>query len=125
MEIINIIRFIIGVIFILTGLCFFVTEIIGIFKFKYVLNRMHVAGVGDTLGLSVTLLGTIFLSGFNFTTLKMILVVVFLWLAAPVASHLIARLEVTTNDDIEEYCKVSEEIVEEVIEEQIVEKEEA
>lgn len=109
MEILNWIRFIIGVGLIILGVCLFITEMIGIFKFKYVLNRMHVAGMGDTMGLSLSLLGTIVLSGFNFTSLKMALVIVFLWLASPVASHLIARLEVTTNEDLEKYCKVQEE----------------
>jgi len=32
-------------------------------------------------------------------------VIVFLWLASPVSSHLIARLEVTTNEHIDEYCE--------------------
>ena len=109
MEILNGIRFIIGVGFIILGVCLFITEMIGIFKFKYVLNRMHVAGMGDTMGLSLSLIGTIVLSGFNFTSLKMALVIVFLWLASPVASHLIARLEVTTNEELEKYCKVQEE----------------
>ena len=103
------IRFVIGVGLLLVGLVFFITELIGLFKFKYVLNRMHVAGMGDTLGLSLTLLGTMCLSGFNLTTLKMALVVAFLWMASPVASHLISRLEVTTNENLEEYCTILEE----------------
>lgn len=109
MEILNVIRFIFGLGFLILGVCLFITEMIGIFKFKYVLNRMHVAGMGDTMGLSLSLIGTILLSGLNFTSLKMGLVIVFLWLASPVASHLIARLEVTTNEELEDYCKLSEE----------------
>ena len=108
MEILNVIRFVVGLGFIILGVCLFITEMIGIFKFKYVLNRMHVAGMGDTMGLSLSLIGTIILSGFNFTSLKMGLVIVFLWLASPVASHLIARLEVTTNEELENYCKLPE-----------------
>jgi multicomponent Na+:H+ antiporter subunit G len=109
MEILNGIRFVIGIGLIVLGVVLFITEMIGIFKFKYVLNRMHIAGMGDTMGLSLTLLGTIVLSGLNFTSLKMGLVLVFLWLASPVASHLIARLEVTTNEELENYCKLPEE----------------
>jgi multicomponent Na+:H+ antiporter subunit G len=108
-EILNGIRFVIGIGLIVLGVVLFITEMIGIFKFKYVLNRMHIAGMGDTMGLSLTLLGTIVLSGLNFTSLKMGLVLVFLWLASPVASHLIARLEVTTNEELENYCKLPEE----------------
>ena len=112
MGIVEWIRFIVGVGLIIVGLCFFITEIIGVFKFKYVLNRMHVAGMGDTLGLSITLLGTMVLSGVNFTTLKMALIIVFLWMASPVASHLIARLEVTTNEELDKHCKLPEDMQE-------------
>ena len=50
-----------------------------------------------------------FLFGWGFTTLKIALIAVFLWLASPVSSHLIARLEVTTNEELEKYCKVEKE----------------
>lgn len=113
MGLIEWVRFIIGVGLLIVGLCFFITELIGVYKFKYVLNRMHAAGMGDTLGLSMTLLGTMILSGLNFTTLKMALIIVFLWLASPVASHLIARLEVTTNEELEKYCKLPPEMEQE------------
>ena len=64
------------------------------------------------------------LSGFNFTTLKMGLVVVFLWCASPVSSHLISRLEATTNPHLDNYCEVSDEIKEYLEEENNEAKEE-
>ena len=103
------IRFILGVAFIITGLLVFVIQLIGVYKFKYVLNRMHAAGMGDTMGISLCLIGTMFLYGWGFTTLKVGLIICFLWLASPVSSHLISRLEVTTNEDLEKYCKVEKE----------------
>ena len=102
-------RFIIGVAFIVMGLLVFVIQLIGVFKFKYVLNRMHAAGMGDTMGISLCLIGTMFLYGWGFATLKVALIAAFLWLASPVSSHLIARLEVTTNEDLEKYCKIEKE----------------
>lgn len=102
-------RFILGVAFIVTGLLVFCIQLIGVYKFKYVLNRMHAAGMGDTMGLSLCLIGTMFLYGLSFTTLKVALIVAFLWLASPVSSHLISRLEVTTNEHLEDYCKVEKE----------------
>ena len=62
-------------------------------------NRMHAAAIGDTLGIGFALLGLIVISGFNFTSLKLFLVIVFLWFSSPVSSHLIARLEVSTNEE--------------------------
>ena len=90
------IRFLIGGGLLLAGLVTFGIEIIGVFRFRYVLNRMHAAAIGDTLGIGFALF---VISGFNFTSLKLFLVIVFLWFSSPVSSHLIARLEVTTNED--------------------------
>ena len=109
MQILEWIRFLAGVGLLLVGLCLFVLQIFGVFKFKYVLNRMHAAAMGDTLGIGICLLGLIVLSGLNFTSLKMALIIVFLWMASPVASHLISRLEVVTNEQLEENCELPKE----------------
>ena len=106
MNIINWVQFLVGTGFLLVGLGMFVVEIAGTFKFKYVLNRMHAAAIGDTLGIGVSLTGLIILSGFNVTSVKLALVILFLWLASPVSSHLIARLEVMTNEHLEENCDI-------------------
>ena len=92
----------------LLGLVIFMLQIFGVFKFKYVLNRMHAAAMGDTLGISVSMTGLILLSGLNVTSVKMALIVVFLWLASPVSSHLISRLEVVTNEHLAEHCELPE-----------------
>lgn len=93
------IKFIAGSVFLLAGLAIFVLEIIGVFRFKYVLNRMHAAAMGDTLGMGCSLIGLIIMNGLNFTSLKLFLVVIFLWFSSPVSSHLIARLEVATDEE--------------------------
>lgn len=109
MEIFELIRFILGTLCLLVGVLFFIVEIYGVFHMKYVLNRMHAAAMGDTLGISMSLIGLMILSGWNFTTLKMAFIIVFLWCASPVASHLIARLEVTTGEELEKFCDVKTE----------------
>lgn len=100
------IKLIIGCVFLLCGLFIFFTELFGVFHFKYVLNRMHAAAMGDTLGISSCLIGLMIFSGFNFTTLKLLLIVIFLWFASPVSSHVLARLEVATNKNLEKHCTV-------------------
>lgn len=100
------IRFIVGTIVLCVGLVTFALEVFGVYRFHFVLNRMHAAAMGDTLGIGISLIGLIIFSGLNFTSLKMFLVVVFLWFASPVSSHLIARLEVTTDEELEQYCEV-------------------
>ena len=48
----------------------------------------------------------------NFASLKMALIIIFLWNASPVSSHLIARLEATTNPHLERCCEMEEGITE-------------
>lgn len=100
------IRFILGIIMILCGLIVFAIELFGVFEFHYVLNRMHAAAMGDTLGIALCMTGLIVLCGLNFTSLKMLLVVVFLWFASPVASHMLARFEVVTNEELHKECDI-------------------
>ncbi len=107
------IKFIAGTVFILIGITIFCVELIGVFRYKYVLNRMHAAAMGDTLGISFSMVGLMIFSGLNFTTLKMALVVLFLWCASPVSSHLIARLEAETNENLSKDCCICKEEEEE------------
>ena len=106
MLILEWIRFLAGTGLLLMGLGVFLLELFGVYTFKYVLNRMHAAAMGDTLGLGASLTGLILLSGFTVTSVKMALVLLFLWLASPVSSHLISRLEVVTNEHLAENCEL-------------------
>ena len=105
MAVIEWIRFLAGGILLLIGLLIFLIQMVGVFRFKYVLNRMHAAAMGDTLGIGCCLLGLIVMRGFRFTSLKLLLVIIFLWFSSPVSSHLIARLEVTTDEEPEKHYK--------------------
>lgn len=107
MAVVEWFRFLAGTVFLLIGLGIFIVEMVGVFRFKYVLNRMHAAAMGDTLGIGSSLIGLMIMSGFNFVTLKLFLIIVFLWFSSPVSSHLIARLEVTTNESLEKECRIA------------------
>jgi len=100
------IRFLTGSGLLILGVITFMIEIFGVFKFKYVLNRMQAAATGDTLGIGISLTGLMILSGFRFATLKIGLIILFLWCASPVSTHLISRLEYTTNENVGQYCKI-------------------
>ena len=105
MEILDWFRLIAGGALLLAGLLIFLIELYGVFHLHYVLNRMHAAAMGDTLGISFSLVGLMIFSGLNFTTLKMMLIVIFLWFASPVSSHLLAKLEVITNEKLGNHCQ--------------------
>lgn len=102
------IRFLVGIALLICGIIVFGIELFGVFKFGYVLNRMHAAAMGDTLGIALSMLGLTVLCGINFTSLKMLLVVTFLWFASPVASHMLARFEVATNEELDRECEIQE-----------------
>ena len=55
------IRFLAGAALLVCGLGIFTVELIGVYRFKYVLNRMHAAAMGDTLGIG-------FSQSFNFVS---------------------------------------------------------
>lgn len=105
---IEIIRLVIGVGFIISGLFLFGVATFGLFKMRYVLNRVHCAAITDTLATLCVLVGLMTLNGFNFMSLKLFIVLVFLWLTNPVGTHLVGRTEVITNPNIEQECEVVE-----------------
>ncbi len=100
------IRFLIAAALMLGGLAVMCIGVIGVYRFKYVLNRMHAAALNDTLGLSLIMLSLMIMNGFTFTSLKLLLIVLMLWLSSPVSSHLIGRLEITTNESITDEMEV-------------------
>ncbi len=88
------------------GMSIFFLEIFGVYRFKFVLNRMQIAATGDTLGIGLCLIGLMVANGWDATTAKLALVIVFLWCASPVSSHMIARLEYTTDQTLLENCRM-------------------
>ena len=102
MEIFEWIRLILGAALLISGLIIFLVELFGVFRMNYVLNRMHAAALGDTLGILFMILGLAIWRGLGFASFKLLLVVLFFWLASPVAGHMISRLEVMTDEDLGE-----------------------
>ncbi len=94
-------------IFMTVGCVFAVIGVLGTFRFKFVLSRMHSAAMVDTCGLLFMILGLVCFEGFTFTTLKLALIVVFVWSSSPVSSHLISCLTYMTHEvDVMKICKL-------------------
>ena len=94
-------RFAICALLMALGLFFEVSAVIGVFRFRYVINRMHAAALGDTMGIFLMLLGLAVANGLDMLTLKILLLVPLFWTTSPVASHLIGQLELITHDGLE------------------------
>ncbi len=72
--------------------CFFIiVAAVGVIRFPDVYSRVHPAGKGDTLGQSLILLGLMLQTGFSFTSLKIVLILGFIAIANPTATHAVVR----------------------------------
>ena len=87
------IQFVFAALFMICGLVIFTLEVFGIYSLKYVLNRMHAAAMGDTLGILFFMIGLIILYGFNWASLKLVLVIAFFWMARSVGRKLAERFQ--------------------------------
>ena len=91
------IRTVLAGLFLAFGRFIFFSEVVGFYKFKYVMNRMHAAAMGDTLGIASVLIAVAILTGELVPILKLLLILVFMFLTGPVVTHLIAGAEVETH----------------------------
>ena len=103
---IDVIRLIACILLTGAGLCCLVSGVVGVFRFKYALNRLHAAAILDTVGILLMALGVIVATGWSLTSLKILVVVAFLWMTSPVSGHLIGRMEITINDDLDKSMAV-------------------
>jgi len=90
-------RFIIAALLMLAGLSTLFAATVGLFRFRYVLNRIHIAAKCDTFGILLTFASLMVIYGWNIVSLKLLVIIVFLWIANPVSGHLVAHMEVVTN----------------------------
>jgi len=83
------------IILIVTGLLFFFATTVGLLRFPDFYSRMHAAGKGDTLSSLLILLALVLYNfhEFNLANLlvavKILLIVVFIFMASPTATHAI------------------------------------
>ena len=74
-----------------TGGFFAVVGGIGLLRLPDVYTRLHAAGVTDTLGAGLMLLGLMFQGGLSQVTIKLILILVFMVFTSPTSTHALAR----------------------------------
>ena len=91
------IRLLIAIPFLALAVFIFFSEVLGFYKFRYVMNRMHAAAMGDTLGIGSAVIAVAILTGELSATLKLVLIIVFMFLTGPVVTHLLAGAEVASH----------------------------
>jgi len=76
---------------IFAGAGFCLIGAIGVLRFPDVYSRMHAAGIADTLGALLVLLGLMLLAGWTLALAKLVFILAFLWMASPTATHALAK----------------------------------
>lgn len=76
---------------ILAGCAFSLIGAIGMLRLPDVYTRMHAAGMTDTLGVGLILLGLMLQAGWTLITVKLLLIIVFLFFTSPTAAHALAH----------------------------------
>ena len=80
-----------SVLFMVGGLFFFITATLGLLRFPDFFTRLHATGKGDTLAVLLCLIGISLHEGFSLTSLKIIIIAIFMSWAQPTATHAISR----------------------------------
>ena len=93
-------RMIFSAVLLFSGLLVIWISVFGVFRFRFVMNRMQSAAMIDTLGLFLILAGLMVVSGELSVILKLVLILVFQWISNPIAAHMVGRLEVTVDPDL-------------------------
>ena len=81
----------IAVLLLAAGAFFIVAGVVGVLRLPDFYTRLHAVGKCETAGLALSLLGLAILSGDPEVTIKLILVMLFVGLANPTATHALAR----------------------------------
>lgn len=79
---------------IVLGSAFLLIGALGIVRLPDVFARMHAAGVVDTIGIGLILIGLMFQAGWSLVTIKLALILVFIFFTSPTATHALAQAAV-------------------------------
>lgn len=85
------IRSITAGIFLAVGCFFIVVASVGVVRFPDFYSRMHPAGKTDTVGQAMVLLGLVIYEGFSLVSVKLLLIIAFIFVANPTATHAVAK----------------------------------
>ena len=74
-----------------SGSIFVLIGAFGLIRLPDFYTRLHAAGITDTLGAELILLGLMFQAGLSLVTVKLILISLFIFFTSPTATHAVAN----------------------------------
>jgi multicomponent Na+:H+ antiporter subunit G len=87
----TILQNVLSVFLICLGIFFMLVGSIGILRLPDFYSRTHAVSMSDALGISSVMLGLIVHEGFTHSSLKLLLIVLFVALSNPIGSHALSR----------------------------------
>ena len=75
----------------LGGSFFLLTGALGMVRLPDVFTRMHAAGMTDTMGAGMIVVGLAVSNGADLITVRLLLILGFLWFTSPIATHAVAK----------------------------------
>ncbi len=73
------------------GLFFMIVGTVGILRMPDVFTRLHPAGMTDTMGAGLLILGMCLQAGFGLVLVRLVFVYAFILFTSPIATHALAR----------------------------------
>ena len=92
------IRYLIAAILLVIGVAAAAVSILGV-------NRMHCAAIVDTLSMAAICGGLMVATGSMDYIPKLLVALILLWVGSPIASHLVGRMELSTDDTADSHLK--------------------
>ena len=83
----------------------FTSAVLGVFRFGFIMNRIHAAGIGDTAALFCVVLASMIGTGDAMTILKLVLVLIFMWCSSPVSTHFLGQIEYYMDKQLDRYVE--------------------
>ena len=84
-------------ILIIVGSVFSIIGAIGLLRFPDFFSRLHAAGITDTVGAWSIILGFLLQAGITLTSVKLIMIIIFLFFTSPTSTHALARAGLAAN----------------------------
>ena len=98
-------RFLLAAVLLALGIGSILLSVLGVFRFRFVMNRMHCAAITDSLGILCVVAALAVAAGSWSYLPKLLLILAFLWIGSPLSSHLVSRLEIATDETAPEHME--------------------
>ncbi|RQD67416.1 MAG: monovalent cation/H(+) antiporter subunit G [Tindallia sp. MSAO_Bac2] len=94
------------IIFLLGGSFFFMVGTVGLIRMPEAFSRMHATTKCDTLGAGLILVALMIHTGIQIITVKLFIILTFIWITNPTAAHIISKAAYNTDPEIPKTHKI-------------------